>query len=81
MKDIGEAIAAVIILGLGVSITIPAIASGRLFSLGSGPCQEGTSGDCLFLAIPVVWGLAATIVGSVYVAFWIRQKPSDPARP
>jgi len=35
MKDVGEAIASVIILGIGLSITISAVASGRLFSLGS----------------------------------------------
>ncbi len=33
MKDVGEAIASVIILGIGLSITISAVASGRLFSL------------------------------------------------
>jgi len=54
MKDVREAVASVIILGIGISITISAVASGRLFSLGSGACQEGTSGDCLLSAILVV---------------------------
>src|SRR5207245_9999208 len=78
MKDVGEAIASVIILGTGLSITISAVASGRLFSLGSGACQQGTSGDCLLLAILVVWGLAATIVGSAYVVFRIWLNPRIP---
>jgi len=78
MKDVGEAIASVIILGTGLSITISAVASGRLFSLGSGACQQGTSGDCLLLAILVVWGLAATIVGSAYVMFRIWRNPRIP---
>ncbi len=78
MKDVGEAIASVIILGIGLSITISAVASGRLFSLGSGACQQGTSGDCLLLAILVVWGLAATIVGSAYVVFRIWRNPRIP---
>src|SRR2546425_1359215 len=63
MKDVGEAVASVIILGIGLSITISAVASGRLFSLGSEACQEGASGDCLLLAILVVWGLQLQLWG------------------
>ncbi len=77
-KDFGEAVASVIILGIGLSITISAVASGSLFSLGSGACQEGTSGDCLLSAILVVWGLAAAIVGSAYVVFRIWRSPRIP---
>src|SRR5256885_10640174 len=69
MKDVGEAVASVIILGIGLSITISAVASGRLFSVGNGACREGISGDCLLFAVLVIWGLSATIVGSAYVVF------------
>jgi len=67
MKDIAEASVAVTILGIGLSITIPAIASGKLFSLGTGT----TPADFTLSVFIAVWGLAAVSVGSVYVAFRI----------
>src|SRR5438034_10923441 len=78
MKDVGEAVASVIILGIGLWITISAVASGSLFSLGSGACQEGTSGDCLLSAIPWCLGACSCNCGVSLCRVLGRAEPSDP---
>ena len=78
MKDVGEAVASVIILGIGLWITISAVASGSLFSLGSGACQEGTSGDCLLSAIPCCLGACSCNCGVSLCRVPDLAEPSDP---
>jgi hypothetical protein len=72
MKDIGEAITAVVLLGLGLS----AIVRGVVISGGKFPtetCQNSSLGDCTLSLFLLVWVVAAVFVGSVYLALRIRH--------
>jgi len=75
MKDIGEAIVAVVLLGIALSALIEevVVSGGNLLSRGFETCQYGTAGDCTLHLLLIVWALAAVAVGSIYLAFRISR--------
>ena len=80
MKNIGEAITAVAVLGIALSIIINGVAnSGGKFPLqGSATCQNAEPADCILYAFVSVWVLAALGVGSLYVALRLWHKTGRP---
>jgi hypothetical protein len=75
MKDIGEAITAVALLGIGLSIIINGfvIGGGKLPSQGYETCQNEAPSDCTLYFFVFLWVVAAIAVGSVYLALRIRD--------
>jgi hypothetical protein len=72
MKDIGEAITALVLLGLGLSAIVRGVViSGGKF--GTEICQNSSQGDCILSLFLLVWVVAAVFVGSVYLALRIRH--------
>jgi len=72
MKDKGEAITAVVLLGLGLSAVIRALVIGGS-GFGNATCQNSSLGDCVLSLFVVFWVVAAIVVGSVYLALLIRR--------
>ena len=72
MKDKGEAITAVVLLGLGLSAIIRALVIGGS-GFGSATCQNSSPADCTLSLFMVFWIVAAILVGSVYLALLIRR--------
>src|SRR6266705_3073413 len=72
MKDKGEAITAVVLLGLGLSAIIRALVIGSSWC-GSATCQNSSPADCTLSLFMVFWIVAAILVGSVYLALLIRR--------
>src|SRR5260370_17178627 len=72
MKDKGEAITAVVLLGLGLSAIIRALVIGGS-GFGTEACQNSSLGDCILSLFVLFWVVAAILVGSVYVAMLIRR--------
>ena len=72
MKDKGEAITAVVLLGLGLSAIIRALVIGGS-GFGSATCQNNSLGDCFLSLFVFFWVAAAILVGSVYLALLIRR--------
>jgi len=67
MNDLGEAITATVLLGLGLSAIVRGlVASGGRF--GTVACQNNSLGDCILSLFLLVWVIAAVLVGSVYFA-------------
>ena len=74
MNDLGEAITATVLLGLGLSaIVCGLVAGGEKF--GTVACQNSSLGDCILSLFLHVWVVAAVLVGSVYFALRIRYGP------
>jgi hypothetical protein len=76
MKDIGEAITAIALLGIALSIIITGFVNsgGEFPSQGGELCLNGPSpADCILYFFVFLWVLAAIAVGSVYIALRIRQ--------
>jgi hypothetical protein len=72
MNDKGEAITAVVLLGLGLSAIIRALVIGGS-AFGSAACQNSALGDCYLSLFVLFWVVAAVLVGSVYLALLIRR--------
>jgi hypothetical protein len=72
MKDKGEAITAVVLLGLGLSAIIRALVIGGS-GFGTEACQNSSLGDCILSLFVFFWVVAAILVGSVYLALLIRR--------
>ena len=72
MKDKGEAITAVVLLGLGLSAIIRALVIGGS-GFGNATCQNSSMGDCYLSLFVLFWVVAAILVGSVYLALLIRR--------
>src|SRR5712691_11364485 len=72
MKDKGEAITAVVLLGLGLSAIIRALVIGGS-GFGTEACQTSSLGDCILSLFLLFWVVAAILVGSVYLALLIRR--------
>jgi hypothetical protein len=72
MKDKGEVITAVVLLGLGLSAIIRALVIGGS-GFGSAACQNSSLGDCALSLFVFFWVVAAILVGSVYLALLIRR--------
>ena len=81
MKDKGEAITAVVLLGLGLSAVIRALVIGGS-GFGNATCQNSSLGDCYLSVFVLFWVVAAILVGSIYLALLIgrvvrhRQTPT-----
>jgi len=63
MKDKGEAITAVVLLGLGLSAIIRALVIGGS-GFGTEACQTSSLGDCILSLFLLFWVVAAILVGS-----------------
>jgi hypothetical protein len=72
MKDKGEAITAVVLLGLGLSAIIRALVIGGS-GFGSATCQNSSPGDCILSLFVLFWVVAAVLVGSIYLALLIHR--------
>jgi hypothetical protein len=72
MKDEGEAITAVVLLGLGLSAIIRALVIGGS-GFGNATCQNSSLGDCYLSLFVFFWVVAAVLVGSVYLTLLIRR--------
>ncbi len=72
MKDKGEVITAVVLLGLGLSAIIRGLVVGDA-RFGTEMCQNSSLGDCALSLFLFVWVVAAVLVGSVYLALLIRR--------
>ena|SRR5689334_11126884 len=71
MKDLGEAITATVLLGLGLSAIVrELVASDGKF--GTVACQNSSLSDCILSLFLLVWVVTAVLVGSVYFALRIR---------
>jgi ABC-type uncharacterized transport system permease subunit len=80
MKDLGEAITATVLLGLGLSAIVRGlVASGGEF--GTVACQNSSPADCTLSLFLIVWTVVAVFVGSVYLTLRIRRgtRPRTPA--
>ena len=72
MKYKGEAITAVVLLGLGLSAIIRALVIGGS-GFGNATCQNSSPADCELSLFVLFWVVAAILVGSVYLALLIRR--------
>jgi len=72
MKDKGEAITAVVLLGLGLSAIIRSLVIGGS-GFGNATCQNTSPGDCILSLFVFFWVVAAILVGSVYLGLLIRR--------
>jgi hypothetical protein len=75
MKEIGEAIVAVVLLGIALSTIIAGVvvSGGNFPAQGFETCEYGTAGDCTLYLFVFVWVLAAIVVSSIYLALRFRR--------